>query len=102
MPDIKLLNPTTLGKPLGPYSHVARVKASEFLFIAGQVGAGPDGKAEADFDALRFADAPPHPTSLRSVDLSPQAGRGGNGRYSKPSTMRRSRTAPSPSALSAA
>ena len=51
MPDIKLLNPTTLGKPLGPYSHVARVKASEFLFIAGQVGAGPDGKAEADFDA---------------------------------------------------
>jgi len=51
MPDIKLLNPANLGKPLGPYSHVARVKASEFLFIAGQVGAGPDGKAEADFDA---------------------------------------------------
>jgi enamine deaminase RidA (YjgF/YER057c/UK114 family) len=51
MPDIKLLNPDSLGKPLGPYSHVARVKASEFLFIAGQVGAGPDGNAEVDFDA---------------------------------------------------
>ncbi len=51
MPDIKLLNPDTLGKPLGPYSQVARVKASEFLFIAGQVGAGQDGKAPADFDA---------------------------------------------------
>jgi enamine deaminase RidA (YjgF/YER057c/UK114 family) len=51
MADIKLLNPDTLGKPLGPYSQVARVKASEFLFIAGQVGAGKDGKAAADFDA---------------------------------------------------
>jgi enamine deaminase RidA (YjgF/YER057c/UK114 family) len=47
MADIKLLNPDTLGKPLGPYSHIARVKASEFLFIAGQVGAGKDGKAGA-------------------------------------------------------
>ena len=50
MADIKLLNPDTLGKPLGPYSHIARVKASEFLFIAGQVGAGKDGKAGATFD----------------------------------------------------
>jgi enamine deaminase RidA (YjgF/YER057c/UK114 family) len=50
MPDIKLLNPSTLGKPLGPYSHVARVKASEFLFIAGQVGADASGKAGASFD----------------------------------------------------
>jgi len=29
---------------------VTRVKASEFLFIAGQVGADRDGKAAADFD----------------------------------------------------
>ena len=50
MADIKLLNPDTLGKPLGPYSHIARVKASEFLFIAGQVGAGKDGKAGASFE----------------------------------------------------
>ena len=50
MPDIKLLNPDSLGKPLGPYSHIARVKAAEFLFIAGQVGADKDGKAAPDFD----------------------------------------------------
>jgi len=51
MPDIRILNPETLGKPLGQYSQLTRVKASEFLFIAGQVGAGKDGKAPADFEA---------------------------------------------------
>jgi enamine deaminase RidA (YjgF/YER057c/UK114 family) len=51
LPTIQILNPKSLGKPLGPYSQLTRVKASEFLFIAGQVGAGKDGKAPADFDA---------------------------------------------------
>src|SRR2546423_13757123 len=51
MPDIKIFNPDTLGKPLGQYSHIARVKASEFVFIAGQVGADKDGKVGEDFDA---------------------------------------------------
>ena len=51
MPQIKFLNPDSLGKPLGQYSHITRVKASEFLFIAGQVGAAKDGKIAADFDA---------------------------------------------------
>ena len=51
MPDIKILNPDSLGKPLGQYSQITRVKASEFLFIAGQVGCGKDGKTPADFDA---------------------------------------------------
>jgi enamine deaminase RidA (YjgF/YER057c/UK114 family) len=37
MADIRSLNPDALGKPGGHYSHVMRVKASEFLFIAGQV-----------------------------------------------------------------
>jgi enamine deaminase RidA (YjgF/YER057c/UK114 family) len=50
MADIKILNPDSLGKPLGQYSQITRVKASEFLFIAGQVGAGTDGKASTDFD----------------------------------------------------
>ena len=50
MPDIKILNPDSLGKPLGQYSHITRVKASEFLFIAGQVGAAIDGKTPADFE----------------------------------------------------
>ena len=51
MPDIKILNPDSLGKPLGQYSQITRVKASEFLFIAGQVGADKDGRTRADFDA---------------------------------------------------
>jgi enamine deaminase RidA (YjgF/YER057c/UK114 family) len=51
MPSISMINPDGLGKPLGQYSHITRVKASEFLFIAGQVGADRDGKTQADFDA---------------------------------------------------
>jgi enamine deaminase RidA (YjgF/YER057c/UK114 family) len=51
MADIKILNPDSLGKPLGQYSQITRVKASEFLFIAGQVGTDRDGKVAADFDA---------------------------------------------------
>jgi enamine deaminase RidA (YjgF/YER057c/UK114 family) len=51
MPSIQILNPDDLGKPLGQYSHITRVKASEFLFIAGQVGADRDGRTPADFDA---------------------------------------------------
>jgi enamine deaminase RidA (YjgF/YER057c/UK114 family) len=59
MPQIQILNPESLGKPLGQYSNIARVKASEFLFIAGQVGLKPGAeKAPADFEtqcALTFA-----------------------------------------------
>ncbi len=51
MADIKILNPDALGKPLGQYSQITRVKASEFLFIAGQVGCDKDGKSVGDFDA---------------------------------------------------
>ena len=50
MADIKFLNPDALGKPLGQYSQMTRVKASEFLFIAGQVGMDKAGKLAADFD----------------------------------------------------
>ena len=50
MADIKILNPDSLGTPLGQYSQITRVKASEFLFIAGQVGCTKDGKTPADFD----------------------------------------------------
>ena len=51
MADIKIFSPDALGKPLGQYSQITRVKASEFVFIAGQVGATPDGKTGEDFDA---------------------------------------------------
>jgi enamine deaminase RidA (YjgF/YER057c/UK114 family) len=53
MPEIKLINPAALGKPLGQYSHMTRVKASEFLFIAGQLAVDKEGKivGDDDFDA---------------------------------------------------
>ncbi|MGA8615723.1 MAG: RidA family protein [Xanthobacteraceae bacterium] len=52
MPQISIINPESLGQPLGQYSNIARVKASEFLFIAGQVGLKPGtDKAPPDFDA---------------------------------------------------
>ena len=53
MPEITIHNPDVLGKPLGQYSQITRVKASEFLFIAGQVGMDRSGKIvdEGDFDA---------------------------------------------------
>lgn len=53
MPDIKIINPNTLGKPLGQYSQMARVKASEFLYIAGQLATDKAGSIVGadDFDA---------------------------------------------------
>ncbi len=53
MPDIKISNPDTLGKPFGQYSQIARVKAGEFLFIAGQLASDKDGNIVGadDFDA---------------------------------------------------
>lgn len=53
MAEIKIVNPETLGKPLGQYSQITRVKASEFIYIAGQVGVDKDGKlvGAGDFDA---------------------------------------------------
>ena len=40
MPDIKIYNVDALGKPVGPYSHVARVKGGETLYIAGMLSPG--------------------------------------------------------------
>jgi enamine deaminase RidA (YjgF/YER057c/UK114 family) len=53
MPDIQIYSPDSLGKPLGQYSQVTRVRASEFLFIAGQLAADRTGKVVGvdDFDA---------------------------------------------------
>ena len=53
MPDITIYNPEGLAKPLGQYSHVTRVKASEYLFIAGQLAADRSGQVvgAGDFDA---------------------------------------------------
>ena len=53
MAQIAIFNPEALGKPLGPYSQIARVKASEFVFIAGQAAADKAGNliGKDDFDA---------------------------------------------------
>ena len=43
MADIRIQNVEALGKPLGQYSHMARVKnVSETLYIAGMLAAGED------------------------------------------------------------
>jgi enamine deaminase RidA (YjgF/YER057c/UK114 family) len=46
MADIKIYNVEALGKPLGQYSHVTRVKANEHLFIAGMLAAGESFDAQ--------------------------------------------------------
>src|SRR5436190_23898690 len=42
MADIRIYNVDALGKPLGQYSHLTRVKAGEFLFIADMLAPGDD------------------------------------------------------------
>ena len=53
MAKITIYNPDTLGKPLGQYSHITRVKADEYLFIAGMLSADRAGNiiGKDDFDA---------------------------------------------------
>ena len=46
MADIKISNVEALGKPLGQYSHMTRVKASEYLFIAGMLAPGESFDAQ--------------------------------------------------------
>ena len=69
MVDIKILNPDTLGKPLGQYSQLTRVKASEFVFIAGMLSADKSGKVVGvdDFDAQCVQVFANIETALKSV-----------------------------------
>ena len=47
MADIKIYNVDALGKPVGPYSHVARVKAgADTLYIAGMLAPGESFEAQ--------------------------------------------------------
>ncbi len=47
MADIRIGNVEALGKPLGQYSHMARVKnASETLYVAGMLASGEDFDAQ--------------------------------------------------------
>lgn len=48
-----IYNPERLSPPLGQYSHITRVQASEFLFIAGMLPVDKAGQSvgKGDFDA---------------------------------------------------
>jgi enamine deaminase RidA (YjgF/YER057c/UK114 family) len=47
MADIRITNVDAIGKPVGPYSHVARVKAgADTLYIAGMLAAGDTFEAQ--------------------------------------------------------
>ena len=50
---VETYNVEILGKPLGQYSHVTRVKATELLFIAGMLASNKHGEIVGigDFDA---------------------------------------------------
>lgn len=48
----RAMNPETIAPPLGAYSHAVEISAgSRILYIAGQVGAAPDGAVPKDFRA---------------------------------------------------
>src|SRR5258705_4434667 len=52
--DVKMINPDSMGKPLGQYSQIARVKgAGELVFIAGQLATDKGGNLVGadDFEA---------------------------------------------------
>jgi enamine deaminase RidA (YjgF/YER057c/UK114 family) len=46
MAEIKIYNVDALGKPVGPYSHVARVNGGETLYIAGMLAPGESFDAQ--------------------------------------------------------
>ena len=46
MAEMRIYNVDALGKPLGQYSHVTRVAAREFLFIAGMLAPGESFDAQ--------------------------------------------------------
>jgi enamine deaminase RidA (YjgF/YER057c/UK114 family) len=50
---VKYSNPSALAKPLGAYSHIARARASEMVFIAGQLAVNEAGElvGKGDFAA---------------------------------------------------
>ena len=57
--ELNIYNPEQLGPPMGQYTHVTRVKANEFLFIAGMLSGDTKGNVigEGDFDAAHLDQA---------------------------------------------
>jgi len=50
--EINIYNPEELGPPMGQYTHVTRVRANEFLFIAGMLSGDAAGNiiGEGEFE----------------------------------------------------
>jgi enamine deaminase RidA (YjgF/YER057c/UK114 family) len=50
---VTIINPEEMGPPLSQYGQIARVRASEFVFIAGQLATDRNGElvGKDDFDA---------------------------------------------------
>jgi enamine deaminase RidA (YjgF/YER057c/UK114 family) len=69
MAEIKIFSPDVLGKPLGQYSQITRVKASEFVYIAGQLATNREGAiiGADDFDAQCVQVFANIETALKSV-----------------------------------
>jgi enamine deaminase RidA (YjgF/YER057c/UK114 family) len=70
--ELNIYNPNELGPPMGQYTHVTRVKASEFLFIAGMLSGDAAGNVigEGDFDAQATQVFRNIEAALRSADAS--------------------------------
>jgi enamine deaminase RidA (YjgF/YER057c/UK114 family) len=70
--EIDIYNPRELGQPMGQYAHVARVKASEFLFIAGMLSGDAAGNVigEGDFEAQTMQVFRNIEAALRSAGVS--------------------------------
>ena len=68
--QINIYNPAELGPPMGQYHHVTRVKASEFLFIAGMLAGDSKGEiiGGGDFDAQAVQVFANIGAALRSAD----------------------------------
>ena len=69
MAEIRIFSPDVLGKPLGQYSQITRVKASEFVYIAGQLATNREGAiiGADDFDAQCIQVFANIETALKSV-----------------------------------
>src|ERR1700685_124104 len=69
MADIKIFNPEGLARPPGTYTHVARAKAQDVVFIAGQVPTDASGAivGNGNFEAQCAQVYANIHTALRSV-----------------------------------
>ena len=54
--DMERINPAELGRPSG-FSHAVSVTASRMVYLAGQIGTGPDGKVVSGGVVAQFEQA---------------------------------------------